>query len=53
MRVKLGLGLSLILLAACQRSTQRVIAVIPKATSHLFWIAVENGARAAASDAKV
>ena len=53
MRVKLGLAGALILLAACQRSHQRVIAVIPKATSHLFWIAVENGARAAALDSKV
>ena len=53
MRVRLGLACALMLLAACQRSNQRVIAVIPKATSHLFWIAVENGARAAALDAKV
>ena len=53
MRVKLGLVCALMLLAACQRSNQRVIAVIPKATSHLFWIAVENGARAAALDSKV
>lgn len=53
MRVRLGLACALILLAACQRSNQRVIAVIPKATSHLFWIAVENGARAAARDSKV
>ena len=53
MRAKLGLAGALILLAACQRSHQRVIAVIPKATSHLFWIAVENGARAAALDSKV
>ena len=53
MRVRLGLACALILLAACQRSNQRVIAVIPKATSHLFWIAVENGARAAALDSKV
>ena len=53
MRVRLGLACALILLTACQRSNQRVIAVIPKATSHLFWIAVENGARAAALDSKV
>ena len=53
MPVKLGLACALMLLAACQRSNQRVIAVIPKATSHLFWIAVENGARAAALDSKV
>lgn len=43
----------LLLLAGCQRSGQKVIAVIPKATSHLFWVAVENGARAAAAENKV
>lgn len=32
---------------ACQRHTRRVIAVIPKATSHVFWVSVEAGARAA------
>lgn len=43
----------LLALAGCQRGGQKVIAVIPKATSHLFWVAVENGARAAAAEAKV
>jgi ribose transport system substrate-binding protein len=52
-RAKLLVCGVLVLLAACQRSGQKVIAVIPKATSHLFWVAVENGARAAAAEAKV
>ncbi len=54
MRAKLTLlAAAFALLCACQRSGSRVIAVIPKATSHLFWVAVENGARSAAADAKV
>jgi len=48
-----ALALGLLLLSGCQRGGQKVIAVIPKATSHLFWIAVENGARAAAAESKV
>ncbi|HUS08297.1 MAG TPA: substrate-binding domain-containing protein [Bryobacteraceae bacterium] len=37
-------------LAACNRSTKRTIAVIPKGTSSVFWIAVEAGARAAGKE---
>lgn len=33
--------------AGCQRSKKRRIAVIPKSTSHLFWVSVEAGAKAA------
>lgn len=33
--------------AACQRSKKRRIAVIPKSTSHLFWVSVEAGKKAA------
>lgn len=33
--------------AGCQRSRKKVVAVIPKANSHLFWVAVEAGVRAA------
>ncbi len=53
MPAKLVLVALLIALIGCQKKDTRVIAVIPKATSHLFWIAVENGARAASADAKV
>lgn len=53
MRARLLLILVAMLLGACQKKDARVIAVIPKATSHLFWIAVENGARAASAEAKV
>ncbi len=46
-------ALLLVLLPACQQKGKKLIAVIPKATSHLFWVAVENGARAAAAEAQV
>lgn len=36
-----------LLLAACNRTTTKRIAVIPKANSHEFWIAVHAGAAAA------
>ena len=31
-------------LAACGRRKKRTIAVIPKATSHMFWLTVQQGA---------
>ena len=31
-------------LAGCSRSQKRTIAVIPKATSHMFWLTVQQGA---------
>ena len=31
-------------LAGCSRSHKRTIAVIPKATSHMFWLTVQKGA---------
>lgn len=37
-------------LSACRGHRKQVIAVIPKATSHLFWVSVHAGARAAGSD---
>lgn len=39
--------------AGCNQSKQRVIAVIPKATSHLFWVAVQGGALAAERELKI
>jgi len=41
------------LLAACNRSNRKTIAVIPKGTSHVFWVAVESGTVAAGKDFKV
>lgn len=36
--------------ASCGRSRKKRIAVIPKATSHLFWVSVEAGAKAAGKE---
>lgn len=45
-----ALLLALVLLAGCQQNKRRVIGVVPKATSHVFWVAVEKGARAAGAE---
>ncbi len=37
-------------LAGCGRGKERTIAVIPKGTSHEFWLTVEKGARAAGKE---
>jgi ribose transport system substrate-binding protein len=47
------LAAPLVLLASCQQEKKRVIGVVPKATSHLFWVAVEKGARQAGKDFNV
>jgi ribose transport system substrate-binding protein len=39
-----------LLLAGCQKSEKKVIAVVPKATSHLFWLSVQAGAMAAGEE---
>jgi ribose transport system substrate-binding protein len=47
-RSKLAAALvSLLLLSACQTSKKRRIAVVPKGTSHVFWLTVRAGAEAA------
>lgn len=46
-------AVALLSLAACNRQQKRVIAVVPKATSHLFWVTVEQGVRKAAQDFNV
>jgi ribose transport system substrate-binding protein len=38
---------------ACQRSGKKRIGVVPKATSHLFFLSVKKGAEAAAKEADV
>jgi ribose transport system substrate-binding protein len=43
-----GLGLT-----ACNRNTKRTIAVIPKGTSSVFFVAVESGAQAAGKEFNV
>jgi ribose transport system substrate-binding protein len=45
--------LPVLLLAACAKSDRKTIAVIPKATSHLFWQSVQAGAIKAGQDFNV
>ncbi len=52
-RRKFVAGSGLALLASCGRSTPRVIGVIPKATSHLFFVSVHAGVDAAARNLHV
>src|SRR5579875_895592 len=49
-RRQLLAGSTLALLASCRRSGRRVIGVIPKATSHLFFVSVHAGVEQAARD---
>jgi ribose transport system substrate-binding protein len=46
-------GGGLTLLGACGRSNRKVIGVIPKATSHMFFVSVHAGVDQAARDLKV
>src|SRR6266545_1910937 len=43
----------LALMCNCRTSTRKTIAVIPKATSHVFWQSVQAGALAAGKDLNV
>ena len=43
----------LLALGGCHGRQRKVIAVVPKATSHLFWVSVQAGAIAAGKDLKV
>jgi ribose transport system substrate-binding protein len=40
----------LLSLAGCRGQRKRVIAVVPKATSHLFWVSIHAGAAAAGKE---
>jgi ribose transport system substrate-binding protein len=48
--IKVGLLLAALAWSGCQRSAQRVIAVVPKGTAHVFWQTVHAGAAAAGRD---
>ena len=51
MRVSAIAAVALALLAtSCQGSRMKTIAVVPKATSHLFWLSVQAGAMAAGKE---
>ena len=53
MQLKPLLLATLLIFSACNQNKKRVIAVIPKATSHVFWVAVEKGAKAAGKEFNV
>lgn len=44
---------TLTLFASCNVQKRRTIGVVPKATSHLFWVTVEEGVRKAGKDFNV
>jgi ribose transport system substrate-binding protein len=50
MCLRLLLCVSILLLAACQPSSQKVIGVVPKGASHIFWLTVKAGAQKAAAE---
>ena len=45
--LRVSASVILLLLASCRNTHRPVIAVVPKATSHLFWVSVQAGAMAA------
>lgn len=47
---RVALGCIATLCAACKTRRRRRIAVIPKATSHLFWLSVQGGAMSAGKE---
>jgi len=49
-RSKAAVALIVLALAGCGRGKERTIAVVPKGTSHVFWLQVEAGARAAGKE---
>lgn len=48
--LRFSLLISLIFLISCSGEKRRTIGVVPKATSHLFWVSVEEGVRQAGKD---
>src|SRR5579864_1289404 len=49
-RLWLLLAAVLVLSTACQKRTKKLIGVVPKATSHLFFMSIHAGVRAAERD---
>jgi len=48
-----ALALGALILPGCNQSRRKTIAVIPKGTSHMFWVSVHAGALAAGKDFNV
>lgn len=49
----IGIVIGFALLSGCSGQKRRTIGVVPKATSHLFWVTVEEGVRKAGKDLNV
>ena len=49
----IALTVTMLLTAGCNQSKKKVIAVIPKGTSHLFWVSVQAGALSAGKEFNV
>lgn len=47
------LAVPAVFVAGCNRDRRKIIAVVPKATSHLFWLSVQAGAFAAGKEFNV
>ena len=52
-RSRIVLLFALLALSSCQQRTKKLIGVVPKATSHLFFMSVHAGVRAAEKDFNV
>jgi ribose transport system substrate-binding protein len=52
-RFGIALFFAIVLLASCQKRTKKLIGVVPKATSHLFFMSVHAGVQDAARDLNV
>jgi ribose transport system substrate-binding protein len=50
LRAAIALALMLVAAAGCQRSRKKLIGVVPKATSHLFFVSIHAGVDQAAKD---
>lgn len=46
----LAAALAALLAAGCQKRHKRILGLVPKSTAHVFWVAVESGARSAARE---
>jgi ABC-type sugar transport system substrate-binding protein len=49
-RLAIALLFALVLVSSCQKRTKKLIGVVPKATSHLFFMSVHAGVRDAGCD---
>ncbi len=47
------MALAALLGVGCRRQKRRVIGVVPKATSHLFFVSIHEGVKKAAAQFKV